>query len=76
MHGSRPRRGTRGKRGLPGARRGFGYGVTSYAELLDEVAPPPPLVGRTGVGITPVLCNGRSGVRFKLALIRLRSQCN
>jgi len=28
------------------------------AELLDEVAVPPPLGSRTGEGITPVLCNG------------------
>jgi hypothetical protein len=32
--------------------------VSTYAELLDEVAQPPPFGSRTGVGITPVLCNG------------------
>jgi hypothetical protein len=29
----------------------------TYAEALDEIASPPPIIGRTGVGITPVLCS-------------------
>ena len=33
--------------------------MSTYTELLDEVATPPPFGSRTGVGITPVLCSDR-----------------